>query len=328
MLDEVADMDPIIWGEIVRPALGVRNGWVLFIGTPKGINLFSELYYRAQTEDGWHSEIRRASETGVLTKEELEKQKREMTDAQYAQEMDCDFSASSDDVLLKLEDVLAAQKRTVQQGAYDFAGKALGVDCARFGGDKTVLTLRQGLVCFEPVALGQMDTMATAARIALAIDKSNPDSVFIDNGTFGAGIVDRLRQLRYDVVAVDFGSKPSLPKFENKRTEMWWDAAEWTKGGGCLPNVQELARDLTGPKYDYRNLHGRIQLESKDDMKARGLKSPDYGDSFALTFAFPVASATLSLLQGKQAHAVTDYDPYATPDKRVETEYQPLNGGL
>lgn len=289
VLDEVADMKPMVWGEIIRPALADRQGWAIFIGTPKGVNLFSELFYRAQKEEGWKADLRRASDTGVVPQEELDQARREMSPAQYAQEWDCDFAASAEDVLLKLDDVLAAQARTLGEADYIYAAKTLGVDVARYGGDRTAIILRQGLVAFRPAILRGADTMTVAGQVAQTIDRHSPDATFVDVGGIGAGVIDRLQQLGYGVVPVDFGSRAIDPRFENKRAEMWWDMAQWVKGGACMPDSQELTQDLTAPRYTYKNARGRLQLESKDDMRARGLPSPDVGDALCTTFAHPVA---------------------------------------
>ncbi len=313
VLDEVADMHPEVWGEIIRPALADRQGWAIFIGTPKGVNLFSELYYRAlKGEDGWGADLRRASETGVLPAAEVEQARREMTPAQFAQEMDCDFAASVEDVLLRLDDVLAAQARRVREGEYSFAAKVLGVDVARYGGDRNCIFPRQGLVAFRPRIFAGMDTMAVAGNVAQSIEKWDPDATFVDVGGIGAGVVDRLHQLGHQVIPVDFGGKANDPRFENKRAEMWWGMADWVKAGACLPELQELQQDLTAPRYTYANARGRLQLESKDDMRARGLKSPDVGDALCTTFFAPVAprGPRIPGQQQRGTVATTDYDPY------------------
>ena len=66
VLDEYADMDPRVWSEIIRPALADRQGWAVFIGTPKGRNAFFELWRRAQREDGWFAMMLKASDTGLI----------------------------------------------------------------------------------------------------------------------------------------------------------------------------------------------------------------------------------------------------------------------
>jgi phage terminase large subunit len=94
VLDEYADMDPRVWSEIIRPALADRQGWAVFIGTPKGRNAFFELWRRAQSEPGWFSMMLKASETGLIPESELESARRDLTEEQYAQEFECSFDAA------------------------------------------------------------------------------------------------------------------------------------------------------------------------------------------------------------------------------------------
>jgi phage terminase large subunit len=94
VLDEYADMDPRVWGEIIRPALADRQGWAVFIGTPKGRNAFFELWRRAQSEEGWYSVMHKASETGLIPESELALARRDLTEEQYAQEFECSFDAA------------------------------------------------------------------------------------------------------------------------------------------------------------------------------------------------------------------------------------------
>lgn len=94
ILDEYGDQNPKIWTDIVRPALADRGGWCLFIGTPKGHNHFKEMRDRAQVEDGWGLLEFKASETGVVDKQELEAARREMGEDKYRQEFECSFDAA------------------------------------------------------------------------------------------------------------------------------------------------------------------------------------------------------------------------------------------
>ena len=94
ILDEIGDQNPKIWNEIVRPALADRQGWALFLGTPKGANHFKDFRDRAEKEPGWKLLEFKASETGILPKEELEAAKKEMGDDKYAQEFECSFAAA------------------------------------------------------------------------------------------------------------------------------------------------------------------------------------------------------------------------------------------
>jgi hypothetical protein len=288
VLDEVADMKPQVWGEIVRPALADREGWALFIGTPKGTNLFSELYFRALSDAEWFADLRRASETGAIAADELERARREMTPSQWAQEMDCDFAASVDNVLIPFQTVLDATRREITTREHAQDAKVLGVDVARYGDDRSVAFLRQGKKAFPPRVWRGLDLMTLSSQVAELIDMHQPTATFVDQTGIGSGVVDRLRQLGRRVIGVDFGGKPRDEKFTNKRAEMWWLLSEWMHTAS-IPNMPELQAELTALTYSYGNAAGRLQLESKEDLKKRGLPSPDLADALALTFAEPVA---------------------------------------
>ena len=94
ILDEYADMDPRAWSEVIRPMLADRQGWALFIGTPKGKNAFWDVWDRAGTEPNWFRTMLKASETGLLPQEELDDARRVMTPEQYEQEFECSFDAA------------------------------------------------------------------------------------------------------------------------------------------------------------------------------------------------------------------------------------------
>ncbi len=305
VLDEVADMRPDTWPVAVRPRLIDRKGWCIFLGTPKGINLFSERYYYALKKGGeWGADLRTWRDTGVIDEAELASMRDDLTPAQFAQEMECDFNAAVDDTFIPLDLVQAAQERDVLEAAYSFAPKVLGIDVARYGNDSNVFQRRQGLVAFRPRALRGLDTMQVAAMAAEEIDKWQPAATFLDVGGIGTGVFDRLTQLNYSVVPVDFGGKASQPRFENKRIEMWWAVRDWLPQAAISSELR-LRQDLVSPKYTHANARGRVQLESKESMKARGLPSTDYGDALACTFFAPVASAEARVAQTR--HAVNPY---------------------
>jgi phage terminase large subunit len=94
VLDEYADMDPRVWSEVIRPALADRQGWAVFIGTPKGRNAFFELWRRSQVETDWYALMLKASDSGLIPDAELELARRDLTDDQYAQEFECSFDAA------------------------------------------------------------------------------------------------------------------------------------------------------------------------------------------------------------------------------------------
>lgn len=166
----------------------------------------------------------------------------------------------------------------------------MGVDIARFGGDYTVIRFRQGRDArsIPPIKVKNRDNMAVANLVAEWIDKTQPDAVNIDAGN-GTGVIDRLREMKYQVFEVWFGGKSDSKEWANKRTEMYAEMRDWL-GGGMIDGDPALFRDLTAPEYGFfGKAKDSVMLESKESMKARGIGSPDDGDALALTFARKVA---------------------------------------
>lgn len=313
VLDEVAQMKPEVWEEIIQPALADRNGWAVFIGTPKGVNLFSELYHSASDAQArgaadWCAMSYPVTMTSALPQAEVDRLRAELSDNAWRQEMLCDFAASSDDVLIPLPLVDEAQARSCRPEDYGFSPLVLGVDVARFGDDATVIFPRQGLVALEPVLLRKTDNMAVADRVALEARERNAAAVFVDAGA-GAGVIDRLRQLGQRVTEVHFGGRPMRPdRFVNRRMEMWQLLKDWLVSGGVLPRDGALRAELSAPTYSFDS-RGLLRLEPKEKVRERLLRSPDRADALALTFAAPVAAPDLLERAGREA--AKPYDPLA-----------------
>jgi hypothetical protein len=311
VIDEVAQIKPEVWNAIVQPALSDRKGWALFIGTPSGLNLFSDLYYKAQSLPDWHAARYTVYDTDALDGDEVERLKRDMSETYFAREYLCDFTAAGDDQLISLAEAEDASRREYLFKDIEHAPRILGVDPARFGDDRSVIMPRQGLQCFEPLIFQGIDNMQLAARVASKIEAWEPDAVFIDAGN-GSGVIDRVRQLGLDVIEVNFGGKPSDPHYANKRAEMWFGMRDWLRGGGAIPNEPALKQDMAAPVYWY-DPSNRVILEPKDDIKKRGLPSPDLGDALALTFAHPVGKHIRDPLLARGAHSASrrQHNPFA-----------------
>lgn len=313
VIDEVAQIKPEVWIDIIQPALSDRLGWAMFIGTPAGINLFSEIYYKAEHLDDWHAARYTVYDTHAIAAAEVERLKRDMSETSFAREYLCDFSAAGDDQLISLSDCEEAARRVYTDKDVLDAPKILGVDPARFGDDRSVIFKRQGLQAFTPLVYRGIDNMDLAARVAAQIEQWQPDAVFIDSGA-GAGVIDRLRQLGYDVTEVPFGGKATMPNlFVNRRAEMWWGMKEWLDLGGAIPNDNALKQELATPIYWFDSA-GRKVLEPKDEIKKRlqGGGSPDMADALALTFAYPVKKRPMIDIydRGKSKNGAKDYNPY------------------
>lgn len=180
-----------------------------------------------------------------------------------------------------------AMARQITKDSYSFAPRVLGVDVARFGDDQSVILRRQGLKVFDGIKKFRgLDTMQLASRVSKEIQDWKPHAVFVDVVGIGAGVVDRLRQLHHqNIIEVNnANSAMDDKKYFNKRAECWDRMKAWLKAGGSLPNDNEVRDDLGGPEYGFDGRE-RLQIESKDDMKERGLASPDVGDALAMTFA-------------------------------------------
>ena len=308
--DEIADFRPETWPEIIRPALtdSYHKGWCLFIGTPKGLNQFYDLYQYALKDPTWYAGMYRVDETDILDDEEVVMARNTMAENQYRREFLCDFGASMDNALITIDKV--ADSVAIKRTEADVKGSAkiLGVDVARFGSDRSVIQKRKGLAAYEPKIFDDIDNMTLAGMVAQTINEWEPDAVFIDAGR-GEGVIDRLRQLGYFITEVNFGGKALKPMYNNKRSEMWDGIRIWLDDGGSLPPNVDLKTDLCVPTYKFDSSN-RLQLESKDDIKKRGGRSPDLGDALALTFAFPVAAKKLGHFGFKQEAVLADYDPF------------------
>lgn len=292
VLDEFSQIKPDVFGEIIRPALSDRNGWALFTGTPKGQNQFYDIYTEAikrmaKGDDSWWAGLYRADETNVITVEELDQMRSILSDSSYRQEFLCDFTAASDNVLITIDMVSRSCAREYSVAEYAKYATIIGVDPARFGDDRSVIQVRNGLVADEPLMFKGMDNMTLVGEITNVIERAKPDAVFIDAGR-GEGIIDRLRQLGYrNIIEVNFGGVASNPHYTNKRMEMWDLMKEWVINAGKLPNNSDLKADLVTPTYSF-DTNNKMKLESKDDIKKRLGRSTDCGDALALTFAMPV----------------------------------------
>ena len=296
VLDEYAQIKPNVFNEIIRPMLTSRKGWCVFLGTPKGQDQFYDVYCHAAKEFAanphgeWWAGMYRADQTGIIAQDELARIQTETPENLFRQEYLCDFTASRTDVLIPIDLVLAAQKRLYNEYELRGAPKILGVDPARFGDDRSVIIRRQGLQSFAPRVLAKLDNVQLAGLVAQEIKDFRPDAVFVDAGQ-GAGVIDVLRSLGYEVTEVPFGGAPlQAGRYRNKRAELWGEMAEWIRHGGALPEQETtLANELASAVYDFDEA-GKMRLEAKDKIKARLGKSPDLADALALTFAAPVAS--------------------------------------
>ncbi len=182
----------------------------------------------------------------------------------------------------------------------------IGVDVARYGDDKSVIVIRQGRKLHEVRTFREKNTMQLAHEVVVAMkDHGGAAAVFVDGVGVGAGVVDRLQMLGYPVIEVNGGSTAfDEVTWYNKTGEMWGRMREWLKGAD-LPHNNELRLALTGREYTFDDKE-RVRLERKQDMKKRGLASPDEADALAHTFAEELGDLINNSFEPTQQHQSID----------------------
>lgn len=212
---------------------------------------------------------------------------RQTDPAKYAHVWLGEYQTQADTQFISWDLIKQAQERQLKRG-----GKPIlfGLDVARFGDDRSVLAIREGDSLVDLMKWEKLDTQQLAAFVAEVANKRKPEAIFVDGVGVGGGVVDRLRMLNMRVIEVNAGSRAGQDtRYYNKRAEMWGRMKEWLGGRGVISEFDiDLAAELTGPQYSF-DASNRIVLEKKEDMKKRGLRSPDLADALALTFAEPVA---------------------------------------
>lgn len=200
------------------------------------------------------------------------------------------FPKAESDSMINFEKVVEATQRECEEVPYDTC--EIGVDVARFGDDETIIAVRVGMIVHTLATIKGRDTMYTAGRVSEEVLKyqgSYAVTVNVDDTGVGGGVTDRLNQLMRDkvikckVVPVNNGERAFEPEeFVNKGSEMWnWLGKHIDEVS--LPDDEELVNQLSTRRYAFDSKN-RIMAERKENMKKRGLTSPDRGDAVVLCF--------------------------------------------
>ena len=316
IFDEASAIDDSIW-EVTEGALTDRDTeilWVAFGNPTRNTGRFRECFRKYR--DRWKHMHVDSRDVGVTNKAQLHQWVED-----YGEDSDFVkvrvrglFPDASDTQLISSELVRQAMDRAIQERDIALSPKIFGVDVAGTGADQSAVWLRQGLYARRLFKKHTPDTMRLADVLATLIHEHQPDAVFIDMGAMGAPVKDRLVQLGFGhLMQGVYFSQGAIRDdlYLNRRSEMWHAVARWLSDGGALPKnapeSQDIEDDLCAPEYFY-NGRGKLQLESKEDMKARGLPSPDDGDALALTFAAPVAAASRSWVRERESDPISDSD--------------------
>lgn len=205
-----------------------------------------------------------------------------------------EFPLSDDDTIIPYHLVESAVHRDLE--VHEDTPSVWGLDVARFGTDKTALCKRQGPIVTEIRAWRGLDLMQTVGRVVAEYEglppSAKPREILVDSIGVGAGVVDRLHEMGLPVRGVNVSETPSLKEtYMNLRTELWFKTKGWLENRSCkLPENEQLMAELTSIKYSFTS-SGKMKAESKDEMRKRGLGSPDLADALCLTMASEATTA-------------------------------------
>jgi hypothetical protein len=205
-----------------------------------------------------------------------------------------EFPMADDDTIIPFHLADSAIKRDIE--IPEGTKPIWGLDVARFGADKTALCKRYGNVVTEITSWQGLDLMQTVGRVMAEYEglspSMRPSEILVDSIGVGGGVVDRLRELGAPVRGINVGEAPAMGNtYMNLRAELWFKTKGWLEDRSCkLPNDDQLLAELTSIRYGFTP-GGKMKAESKDDMRKRGLKSPDLADALCLTMASDAATA-------------------------------------
>lgn len=186
-------------------------------------------------------------------------------------------------------DVVAACRKYRAEG-YATLPKIMSVDVARFGADQSVIGYRQGRKSAILAKYRGLDTAQVGDRVIEFMGKDKYDAIIIDGDGLGSGVIDHIKFRGFSARVFEFNNRAAndATAYFNRSAECWGLMREWLSAGAEIPDDPELASQLESREYGFSN-KGQIQLERKEDMKARGLDSPDCADQLSMTFAVKVA---------------------------------------
>lgn len=292
----------------VDAALSQTSNCRLDVSTPNGAgNAFYRKRHSGKVDVfvfDWHDDPRKDNAW-------YEKQVNDLDAVVVAAEIDRNYESSVGNAFISGTLVDEAMRRGPAE-VRAMGGLRVGVDVARFGDDRTSIVFRRGRVLLKLVRLSKQDVVQVASHVRSEIQafREMPEQIAVDTIGIGAGVADILRGWYPDrteprtgrriklVADINSSLRMSNGQQYNLRAFMWAEMKTWLEGAS-IPNDQELRSDLTALRYGFKG--GELLLESKDDAKKRGVKSPDDGDALALTFGEPtIARQEAVVIQGHQ----------------------------
>ena len=298
IVDEASGVPDIIF-EVGQGAMSTKGAKTVMVGNPtNGTGFFADAF--AKNAERWKCMTVSCTEASSVDPAFIEDMKR-----QYGEDSNIYRvrvlglpPESDDDSLISRHLVETSVGRDVEPMT---VAPIWGLDLARYGSDRTALAKRQGNVLLEPIKHWQgKDLMETVGLILAEYEATpymdRPSEICCDSIGVGAGAVDRLRELNLPARGVNVAESPSMgTRYQRLRDELWFKCREWFEARDCLmPDQQELIHELTALRFKVLS-SGKFKAEGKDEMKKRGLRSPDLADAFVLTFAAQAVRAAGSV---------------------------------
>jgi phage terminase large subunit len=289
LLDEASGIEDVVF-EVAGGALSTANAMVVMTGNPTRTSGYFYQAFHSQRAH-WHClhvPCTASSQVSAAYVEQMLEQYGEDSNV-YRVRVQGEFPLEEDAVLVPLHLCEAAINRDV---AKQHLMPVWGLDVARFGSDDSALCKRQGNRIMEPLTIWRHRDLMQIAGLLLreyndTDDEDKPSEILIDAIGLGAGVLDRCRELSLPVRGINVGEAPATDsgQFSRLRDELWWRTRERFAGRDVsIPEDARLIGELTSVQYAYTS-NGKLQVEGKDSMRKRGLKSPDAADALVLTFA-------------------------------------------
>jgi hypothetical protein len=282
--------------EAAAGSMSGHNALTILFGNPvRSSGFFFDTHNRLKDE--WWTKRVSCLESARVSKEYVDEMK-----SRYGEESNAfrirvlgEFPKSDDDTIIPMDLLESAKNRDVS--CNPDAPIIWGLDVARFGSDSSVLCKRQSNVLIDMQRWRNLDLMqltgAVVAQYEACEFKERPAEILVDSIGLGAGVVDRLRELKLPARGINVSESPAMgTTYLNLRSELWHKLKAWLERRDCkIPNDEDLIAELATVRYTFTS-NGKVKIESKDDIRRRGLKSPDKADALCLTFASDAATVS------------------------------------
>ena len=288
IIDEASGVPDIIF-EVAQGAMSTHNAKTIMVGNPnRASGFFYDSFYK--NSEAWKTMTVSCKDADTV-------------DPDYVEEMARQYGEESNVFRVRVlglpptTDDNAIMGRTLVESAISRDVEATnvmpvwGIDIARMGSDRCALCKRKGNVITEPIKhWGGKDLMETVGLIVAEYESTpynqRPSEILIDSIGLGAGVVDRLVELDLPARGINVAESSSMSdRYMRLRDELWFKCREWLEQKDCqIPDQEELVNELTAVQYEILS-SGKFKVESKEQMKKRGYRSPDIADALMLTFA-------------------------------------------